>query len=89
MEPYVTPDTLEAKTLHWLDRVAPYAQHRPELNLARSALLVVDMQPFVLDPASPTFTCGGPVILPSLKHFEHLAAGPEAPKMQEIMSNSA
>ena len=37
------------------------------LNREKAALLVVDMQHFFLDPASPTFTCGGLAILPNLK----------------------
>jgi nicotinamidase-related amidase len=39
------------------------------LNRDKSALLVVDMQNFFLDPASPTYTCGGPAILPNVKHL--------------------
>ncbi len=66
MEPYVTVDNLEAKTRGWLERIRPYNQHELRLNAERSALLVVDMQVFFLDPASPTFTCGGEAILPNV-----------------------
>ena len=66
MEPYVTVDNLEAKTQGWLERIRPYNQHELKLNPGRSALLVVDMQVFFLDPASPTFTCGGEAILPNV-----------------------
>jgi len=66
MEPYVTVDNLEAKTRGWLERIRPYNQHELRLNAGRSALLVVDMQVFFLDPASPTFTCGGEAILPNV-----------------------
>lgn len=38
-----------------------------QLNVASSALLVVDMQRFFLDAGSPTFTCGGLAILPRVK----------------------
>jgi nicotinamidase-related amidase len=38
---------------------------RPE----KSALLVIDMQKFFLDPHSPSFTCGGLAILPTLKRL--------------------
>jgi ureidoacrylate peracid hydrolase len=37
------------------------------LNKSKAALLVIDMQNFFLDPASPTFTCGGLAILPEVK----------------------
>jgi nicotinamidase-related amidase len=66
MEPYVTVDNLEAKTRGWMARISPYNQHELQLNPGRSALLVVDMQVFFLDPASPTFTCGGEAILPNV-----------------------
>lgn len=39
------------------------------LNQEKSALLVIDMQDFFLDPYSPTFTCGGLAILPVLKRL--------------------
>ncbi|MDO9576242.1 MAG: isochorismatase family cysteine hydrolase [bacterium] len=69
MEPYVTPDSLEEKAQYWLRKVEPFNQHRMQLNKEKSALLVVDMQKFFLDPASPTFTSGGLVILPPLKQL--------------------
>jgi nicotinamidase-related amidase len=66
MEPYVTVANLEAKAQGWLERIRPYNQHVMRLDAGRSALLVVDMQVFFLDPASPTFTCGGEAILPNV-----------------------
>jgi nicotinamidase-related amidase len=71
MEPYVTVANLEAKTQAWLERIRPYNQHEMQLNAGRSALLVVDMQRFFLDPASPTFTCGGEAILPNVGRLIH------------------
>jgi nicotinamidase-related amidase len=67
MDYYVTPDTIQSKCRQWLDRIAPFNTHAMQLNPARSALLVIDMQRFFLDPASPSFTCGGLAILPNLK----------------------
>ena len=71
MDPYVTVANLEAKTQGWLDRIQPYNQHAMQLNAGSSALLVVDMQVFFLDPASPTFTCGGEAILPNVGRMLH------------------
>ena len=71
MDPYVTVANLEAKTQGWLDRIQPYNQHAMQLNAGSSALLVVDMQVFFLDPASPTFTCGGEAILPNVQNLLH------------------
>lgn len=67
MEPYVTIENIDSKTQAWLQQIRPFNQHEMQLNAAASALLVVDMQRFFLDAASPTFTCGGVAILPKVK----------------------
>ena len=69
MQPYVTAENLESKSRTWLERIHPYNQHEMRLNVAASALLVIDMQEFFLDAASPTFTCGGVAILPTAKRL--------------------
>jgi ureidoacrylate peracid hydrolase len=69
MESYVTVETLESRTKLWLKKVEPFNQHSMRLNKEKSALLVVDMQQFFLNPASPTFTCGGLAILPTVKRL--------------------
>jgi nicotinamidase-related amidase len=69
MEPYATTENIGSKALAWLERIRPYNRHELRLNVAASALLVVDMQQFFLDPASPTFTCGGVAILPTVKQL--------------------
>jgi nicotinamidase-related amidase len=67
MKPYVTAETIGTRTVAWLKQIRAYNQHVMRLNVAASALLVVDMQRFFLDPKSPTFTCGGAAIVPALK----------------------
>jgi nicotinamidase-related amidase len=67
MDPYVTAGNIDAKAKAWLGRIRPYNRHEMRLKAGASALLVVDMQRFFLDPASPTFTCGGVAILPVVK----------------------
>jgi nicotinamidase-related amidase len=67
MGSYVTVDTLAEKTRKWLREIAPYNTQTMEINAARAALLVVDMQKFFLDPASPSFTAGGPAIVPTIQ----------------------
>jgi len=69
LDPYVTAESIQVKTLEWLERIAPFNVHRMELNFERVALLVIDMQDFFLDPASPTYTCGGAAILPALQRL--------------------
>jgi len=66
MPHYVTADTLSSKSQEWLARIAPFNTHRLELRAPAAALLVIDMQQFFLDPASPTFTCGGLAIIPTV-----------------------
>lgn len=67
MESYVTAGNIDAKAKAWLERIRPYNRHEMRMKAGASALLVVDMQRFFLDPASPTFTCGGVAILPVVK----------------------
>ena len=67
MESYVTPETVEAKGKEWLKQIAPFNTHQMLLSRDKAALLVIDMQRFFLDPASPTFTCGGLAILANVK----------------------
>jgi len=69
MEPYVTAQSLKSKTHDWLEQIAPFNEHSMKLNLGRSALMVVDMQNFFLDPGSPTYTCGGPAIIGNIKRL--------------------
>jgi nicotinamidase-related amidase len=69
MEPYVTTASLADKTEQWLGRIKSFNQHAMKLNREKSALMIVDMQAFFLDPQSPTFTCGGLAILPVLKRL--------------------
>jgi nicotinamidase-related amidase len=69
MEPYVTAKVLSEKAELWLREIAAFNRHEMRLNAGASALLVIDMQKFFLDPGSPTFTCGGPAILPTLKEM--------------------
>ncbi|HWR64879.1 MAG TPA: isochorismatase family protein [Bellilinea sp.] len=67
MNPYVTPDTISAKGQDWLKQISPFNTHNMQLQGDKAALLVIDMQYFFLDPASPSYTCGGLAILPKLQ----------------------
>jgi biuret amidohydrolase len=69
MEYYVNQNTLAENTEKWLHTIAPFNTHKMTLNVDKSALIVVDMQNFFLDPGSPTFTCGGLAVLPNVKHL--------------------
>jgi nicotinamidase-related amidase len=67
VEPYVKTQNLPEKASRWLQQIKQFNSHELQLDSARSALLVIDMQNFFLDPKSPTFTAGGLAILPVLK----------------------
>ena len=67
MESYVTTGNIDVKAQEWLEKIRPFNEHEMKLNVGASALLVVDMQQFFLDEASPTFTCGGVAIIPTVK----------------------
>jgi ureidoacrylate peracid hydrolase len=69
MNPYVTADSLAERTKLWLEKIESVNIHRMTMNVSRSALLVVDMQNFFLDPESPTYTCGGPAVMPNIKRL--------------------
>lgn len=67
MKKYVTQNNIAAKGKKWLEQISPFNTHNMHLCRENSALLVVDMQLFFLDPSSPTYTCGGQAILPNIK----------------------
>jgi ureidoacrylate peracid hydrolase len=67
MEPYVTPDTISEKSKKWLEHISEFNTHKMQLSREKSALMIIDMQYFFLDPGSPSFTCGGLAILPNLQ----------------------
>jgi len=69
VEPYVTVDNIESKALGWLEHIRHCNRHEMQMNVAASALLVIDMQRFFLDPKSPTYTCGGVAIIPTVKRL--------------------
>ena len=69
MRPYATGRTIKAKAAGWLAKIEAHNTHRMSLNAGASALLIVDMQMFFLDPASPTYTGGGPAALPAIKRL--------------------
>ncbi len=69
MKPYVTPGEIEVKSKLWQKKIAPFNQHRMKIKTDAAALMVIDMQKFFLDPESPTYTCGGLAILPTLKRL--------------------
>ncbi len=79
MNPYVDVDSLPGKTTTWLEQIKAFNEHTMALNREKSALLVIDMQEFFLDPHSPSFTCGGLAILPVLQRLIEAFRGHNRP----------
>ncbi len=79
MKGYVTSENLSAKSRGWLASIKNYNVHPMELDVRRSALLVVDMQNFFLDPSSPAFLRAGIAILPGLKRLIGASRKAEVP----------
>jgi len=65
MKPYISPENIVKKTQSWLTKVSPYNTHEMEIEPDKCVLMIVDMQHFFLEPKSPTYTIGGPAILPN------------------------
>lgn len=65
-EHYVTPLNLNEKTKEWKEEIASYNVHHMEPDSKRCCLLVIDMQNYFLDPASPSFIPAGLAVLPNV-----------------------
>ena len=66
---YVTRENLRDKCSEWKRIIQPYNTHQMELEPKNSALLVIDMQKFFLNPESLTFTEGGLAIMENIKNL--------------------
>jgi isochorismate hydrolase len=65
-ENYVTRSSLKDKATEWREEIAPYNVHQMEPDPKRSCLVVVDMQNYFIDPASPSFIPAGLAVLPNV-----------------------
>jgi nicotinamidase-related amidase len=68
-EPYVTPENLRAKAMEWKGLLSPFRRHAMVPRWEHTALLVIDMQRYFLDPGGQGFTPGGPPILANVKRM--------------------
>ncbi len=68
-ENYINEFNLENKTNEWLKQVRQFNIHNMILNKDKSALLVIDMQKYFLNPASSEYTPAGLVILNNIKRL--------------------
>jgi nicotinamidase-related amidase len=64
---YIDKDNLKNKSKQWLDEIADFNTHNMTLSKEHTALLVIDMQNYFLNPKSYEFTPSGIIIKPVIK----------------------
>ena len=64
---YISTETLDRVTDSHLEKIKPYNCRELTFVPDSSALIIVDMQRFFLEPGSPLFTPNGAAILPRVK----------------------
>ena len=64
---YVNKDNIDCQTKQWMQNIAPFNNYNFKIKPEATALLVIDMQNFFLDPNCKTFTCGGLAIIDKIK----------------------
>ncbi len=69
MDYYVSKENLKDKVREWKEIIKPYNTHPLKLDVKNSALLVIDMQKFFLNPENPTFTEGGLAIVENIRNL--------------------
>ncbi len=65
-EQYFNEDTIELESKYMLDKVKQF-RRKQFFNPSKSALLILDMQRYFLDPESHAFIPSVPIILPRIK----------------------
>lgn len=69
-EKYLSPDNLAAEAARLLGEVLPYSgRHRPQFKKDNSALVVLDLQRYFLEPESHAFAPSAPVVLPVIRRL--------------------
>lgn len=68
-EPFITKETLPLKVKEWKARLEPLRFRTREPDRNHSALLVVDMQRYFLEPGASGFTPGAPPILDNIRQL--------------------
>lgn len=70
-ERYITENTIKRKSQKWLKDIDKYIKKRKDfqLDISRSALLVIDMQNFFLSGSSHAFIPSAKAIVPNIKRL--------------------
>lgn len=79
MSCYINSENLDAKTDEWLEKIKVYNVHPLKPQKGKTALMVVDMQNFFLDPASPTYVEAGNVVMQNVRALLYAFRKAKAP----------
>lgn len=66
---YVTARTLKERTVRWLEEIEPFNRTGESLESSRSALLVIDMQRYFVDPSGAAFLPSAQAILGNVQRL--------------------
>ena len=69
---YVTARNIGPKTARWLTEIAPVNTHQMKLRVPESALLVIDMQRFFVDPAGKGYLPCTAAIMPNVLRLQQV-----------------
>ncbi len=84
---YVSPESLPAAALRWEKALVGYDRPAEALRTEHSALLVVDMQAFFLDPESPAYLPAAPAVLPVVRSLAAAARACARPAVFTVYAN--
>ena len=68
-KPYLTTENHQAKLTQWKETLAPLSKPNKESKINNSALLVIDMQDYFLNPESHAYTTPGTVVINNIKQL--------------------
>lgn len=69
MNTSITRQNLVEKAQQWLEKIKPLNTHKWKLDSKKTALLVIDMQRYFIEPGSPLSLDHGNVIIPTVKRL--------------------
>jgi len=82
-EEYFSKQNIADTSLHFLERIKPLRDTRAwTFNTKKSALLVIDMQQYFLDPVSHAFIPSSPAIIPNIKKLQQAFLESKRPVFQ-------
>jgi len=69
LKAYVNAENIDKKTEGWLEKVAPFNRDGIKPVPEHTALLVIDMQNYFLEPGAPAFLNAAPAVVPRVRRL--------------------